>query len=216
MNRTLRIFQRFAIVKAAIIAACLLATHSRACAQYADMSARVALRTNMLHDALLTPDIGVELTLYRKFSIGIEGVGAWWSNDSKHRFWRIKGGWVDMQLWLGSRCENRALTGHHIGVYGSMHTFDFEFGGKGWQSPDWTFGCGISYGYSIRIAPRLNIDFSARVGYSTGTLVEYRPQCGAYVCTNRSTRHYLGLTGIGVTLVWFPGRGDNNNPDYGM
>lgn len=176
----------------------------------------MAVKTNLLHCAAATPDIGVEVSIARKFSVSAEGVWAWWSNDGRHRYWRIRGGWAEMRVWLGQWRDRRALTGHHLGIYGSVLDYDFEFGGKGWQSPSWTYGTGMSYGYSLRIASRFNLDFSVRAGYSCGPLVRYRPQCGTYVCTSRNTHRYIGLTGIEVTLVWFPGRGAWNKPDYGL
>lgn len=184
------------------------------CEECDDCLPRVALKTNLLHDALLTPDLGIEAVIAKRLSLSVEGVWAWWSRDSRHRYWRIYGGWCEMRVWLGKAAEKRALTGHHLGVYGSMLTYDFEFGGKGWQSPGWTYGAGVSYGYSLRVAPRLNFDFSARLGYSRGTLIKYRPQCGAYVCDSHTRQRYSGLTGLEITLVWFPGKAYKNNPVY--
>ena len=179
-----------------------------------DCRFRVALKTNLLHDALLTPDIGIELSIAKRWSISAEGVWAWLSNDSRHRYWRVYGGWIEARRWLGNKTDNRALTGHHVGIYGSALSYDFEFGGKGWQSPSLTYGIGASYGYSFRIAPRLNLDLSLRAGYSAGKLIKYRPQCGTYVCYEHGWHRYFGLTGVEVTLVWFPGKRKANHPEY--
>ncbi len=181
-----------------------------------DCYPRFAVKTNLLHDAALTPDLGIEVSLARRFSFSLEGVYAWWSNDSRHRYWRIRGGTFEFRTWFGEKREKRALTGHHVGIYGSIHDYDFEFGGKGWQSPNSTYGIGIGYGYAIPLNSRLNIDFGLKVGYSAGKLIKYRSQCDMYVCTERSYKRYVGLTGLEVTLVWFPGRGKKNLPDYGM
>ncbi len=177
---------------------------------------RFAIKSNLLHDAVLTPDLGVEMSLARRFSVGVEGVWAWWSRHSANRCWRIYGGWAHMDYWFGRQSNERALTGHHVGVYGSLLSYDFEFGNTGWQSPELTYGVGLSYGYSIEIAPRLNLDFSIRVGYSGGDVVKYEPQCGQYVCLSHCFKRYFGPTDIGITLVWFPGKGRRNNPDFGL
>lgn len=172
----------------------------------------IAVKSNLIHDALLTPDFGVELALPSNFSVGVEGVYAWWSNNKAHRYWRIRGAWLDVNYWFGAAATRRELTGHHIGIYGSAHDYDFEFGGKGWQSRRPTFGVGATYGYSFRLNERMNIDLSMRVGYAGGNVTAYRPECGKYVCTDRYYKHYVGVTGLAVTLVWFPGRGNLNNP----
>ena len=172
----------------------------------------VAIKSNLLHDALLTPDFGVEITLPRNISVGAEGVYAWWSNNKTHRYWRIRGVWLDVNYWFGTASRKRVLSGHHIGIYGSSHDFDFEFGHKGRQARQPTFGAGVSYGYSFRLNDRLNLDLRVRAGYWSGHITNYIPQCGKYVCTDNYHKRYIGITDLAVTLVWFPGRGKFNNP----
>lgn len=177
-----------------------------------DTHTLVALKSNLIHDALITPDIGIEVSLSPTVSIGIEGVYAWWSNDNAHRYWRIRGGWIDASWWFGELSNNRRLTGHHLGVYTSLHDYDFEFGGKGWQSNGPTYGVGVKYGYSFHLNKRLNLDLCVRVGYSGGRVTEYKPLCGTYMCVGQRHVGNIGLTGLGITLVWFPGSGNSNNP----
>lgn len=163
------------------------------------------IKSNLLYDAILTPDIGVEFSVSPSISVGIEGIYAWWSNDSRHRYWRVRGVWLDGTWWFGKESKNYRLTGFHAGIYASVHDYDFEFGGNGWQSRRPTLGAGLSYGYSFRLNPHLNFDLNIRAGYVGGKVTEYRPMCGAYVCVEERDNHYFGLTGLGVTLVWFPG-----------
>lgn len=172
----------------------------------------VAIKSNLLYDAALTPDAGVEISLSRRVSVGLEGVYAWWSNDRRHRYWRVRGGWIDVSLWFGSSARRQRLTGHHAGIYVSMHDYDFEFGHKGWQARNPTFGAGLTYGYSFRLNGRLSLDLYLRTGYAGGKVTEYVPQCGSYTCIRQYHGNYWGLTGAGISLVWFPGRGSSNNP----
>ena len=176
------------------------------CVSCRDCEPVLALKSNLAHDALLTPDLGVEICLARRFSVSASGVWAWWSDDDAHRYWRIYGGWVELRYWFGAAARRQAMTGHHAGIYGSMLSYDFEFGGKGWQSPGWTYGAGVSYGYSFRLNGCLNLDVGCRIGYSAGDVVTYRPQCGMYVCQSHRNVRYFGPTGLEVTLVWFPGK----------
>ncbi len=196
----------------AVLIAVSFADGAAQCADCDECMPRIALKTNLLHDAMAIPDIGVEVSIGRQWSLSAEGVWAWWSRESAHRCWRIYGGWTEFRFWFGEKVRRRALTGHHVGVYGSMLTYDFEFGNKGWQSPDFTYGIGIGYGYSWCISRYLNIDVGARVGYSVGRLIKYHPQCDTYVCQSHPERRYIGLTGLEVTLVWFPGNKHKNNP----
>lgn len=173
----------------------------------------LALKSNLLHDALLTPDLGLEFSLTPSLSVGLEGVYAWWRCDHKHRYWRLRGAWLDASWWFGRAARTQRLTGHHAGIYASIHDFDFEFGGKGWQSRRPTFGAGLTYGYSLRLNGHLSLDLSVRAGYADNSIIEYRPMCGTYVCINEKRIHYFGLTGVGISLVWFPaGRKACKNP----
>ena len=172
----------------------------------------VAIKSNLLYDAAITPDIGVELSLSKHVSVALEGVYAWWSNDDRHRYWRIRGAWLDASWWFDNNPATPRLTGHHAGVYVSLHDYDFEFGGRGWQARNPAFGAGLAYGYAFRLNGRLSLDLHLKVGYSGGTVTEYVPQCGTYMCVRRFHNNYFGLTGVGVSIVWFPGRGSSNNP----
>ena len=52
----------------------------------------MAVKTNLLYDAALVPNVGLEVYLGGGWSVGGDWMYAWWSKDSKHRYWRIYGG----------------------------------------------------------------------------------------------------------------------------
>ena len=47
----------------------------------------MALSSNMLFDALLVPNIGIEFYLAKQFSIQADWHYAWWHNDKLHNYW---------------------------------------------------------------------------------------------------------------------------------
>ena len=51
----------------------------------------MGLKTNLLYDALLVPNIGLEFYLGKGWSIGGNYMHAWWKNDKRHRYWRVYG-----------------------------------------------------------------------------------------------------------------------------
>ncbi len=208
-NDILTVLRHFLVILATVVSAVFAAVGQSA--DYDGMKPRVAVRANALYCAALTPDLGVELCPTPQWSFAGEAVWAWWSRHSRNRCWRVYGGWIEMRRWFLSGDGSRLMTGHHVGLYGSYHSYDFEFGHKGWQSPQ-TLGIGIAYGYSLKISRRMNIDFGIKAGYATGRRTEYIPQCGEYVSTYRGRNHYFGITGLEISLVWFPGKGNGNNP----
>ena len=70
----------------------------------------------MLYDALLIPNIGLEVDLGKRWSIAANWMYGWWDNDSRHWYWRAYGGDVAIRKWVGSAAGKKPLTGHHIGV----------------------------------------------------------------------------------------------------
>lgn len=176
------------------------------------------LRTNMLFDLLILPNIGAEFYLGKNWSIVGNWMYGWWDKDNIHRYWRAYGGDLGVRYWFGRKAAEKPLTGHHVGVYGGAVTYDFEFGGKGymggkpghnlWDRCNW-FG-GIEYGYSLPIARRLNIDFTIGLGYLGGKLLEYVPEEGHYVWQKTKQLHWFGPTKAEVSLVWLIGCGNFN------
>lgn len=184
----------------------------------------MALKTNMLYDALAIPSISAEFYLGKNWSLVANWMYGWWDNDHRHRYWRAYGGDLAVRRWFGAKAKEKPLTGHHLGVYAGVVTYDFEFGGKGWMGgiPGGTLWdrcntvAGIEYGYSLPIARRLNIDFTIGVGYMGGKLVDYVPGDGFYLW--KKTRHlnWFGPTKAEISLVWLIGRGNYNAKKGGL
>lgn len=170
----------------------------------------VGVKTNMLYDALLVPNGGLEIYLGKNWSIDAYWMYAWWKSDRVHNYWRTYGGDVELRKWLGSAARRKPLTGHHIGAYAQIVTYDFELGGRGYLADRWSYAAGVSYGYSLPVAKRLNIDFSIGLGYMGGEYKEYLPQDGHYVWQSTKRRHWIGPTKAEISLVWLIGRGNTN------
>ena len=179
----------------------------------------MAVKTNMLHDVLAVPNIGVEFYLGRNWSIGGNWMYAWWKKNSSHHYWRVYGGDLAVRYWFGKKAHEKPLTGHHIGIYGQAFTYDFEWGGKGYMGGEpggtlWdktNYAAGVEYGYSLPVARRLNIDFTLGVGYWGGKYHEYIPLDGHHVWRATKNRHWFGPTKAEVSLVWLLGRGNIND-----
>ncbi len=166
--------------------------------------AKVHLRTNLLHDAVLLPSVGVEFAVGSRWTMAVSGAFNWLGDDSRHRYWRIGVADVELRRWLGSSLDVWRLKGHHVGVYVTACRYDIEFGGKG-QMGDLNYGGGISYGYSAPIGRKWSLDFTVGVGYVGGRYKEYEPSRDTwnhYVVQEEKDRRWLGPTKAEVTLVW--------------
>jgi hypothetical protein len=182
----------------------------------------MGIKNNFVYDALGVPNIGAEFYLGKNFSIVGNWQYAWWSKDSKHRYWRAYGGDLALRKWFGKAANRKPLTGHHLGLYGQVLTYDVEKGGKGYMGGEpggnifdrCNYGGGVEYGYSLPIARRLNIDFTLGVGYFGGKYYEYIPLDGCYVWQCTKKRNWIGPTKLEISLVWLIGC-DNYNRKKG-
>lgn len=173
-----------------------------------------ALKSNLLYDALLVPNLSLEASIGSGWTLGAGGMLAWWSKDAKHRYWRIYGGDLEIRKYFGTLSKSKPLQGHHLGIYGDFLTYDFEFGAKGYQSKA-TYAAGIKYGYSHPIANRLNLDFALGIGYLHSNYKTYVPRDGCYVYQETKKRKWLGPTQAEISLVWLLGKGNTNSKGKG-
>lgn len=171
-----------------------------------------ALKSNLLYDLALVPNVGAELHLGKGWSIAGLWKYAWWNTDSW--CWRFYGGELALRKWLGRAANERPLSGHHVGVYAQAFIYDFMLDGYGYQSgtpghslfDHASYAAGFEYGYSLPIAARLHLDFVLGVGYQGGQYNEYEYVDGHHVWTALKRRHFIGPTKAEVSLVWHFGQ----------
>lgn len=179
-----------------------------------------ALRTNLLYDLLAVPNIGADIWIGRRLSVSASWMYGWWHCDRHFRYWRIYGGDLGLRWWPGS---GKPLGGHHLGLSAGLVTYDFEWGGRGymggipggslWDRCHHTVMA--EYGYSLPLARRLNLDFTAGFGYMGGEYREYLPIEGHYVWQSTKRRRYMGPLKAEISLVWLIGRGNVNSQKGG-
>ncbi len=174
-----------------------------------------SLKTNGLYDLLLIPSVGAEVWLGKMMSVNANWSYAWWSKNRRHNYWRYYGGDIAVRRWFGRKAAEKPLTGHHIGLYAQIMTYDFELGGKGYMGNKYNYGGGVEYGFSLPLARRFNIDFTVGVGYLGGEYYEYTPIDGHYVWQATKQRRWFGPTKAEVSLVWLIGYGNKNKPKGG-
>lgn len=182
----------------------------------------MGLKTNMLLDALLIPNIGAEFYIGRNWSLTADWMYGWWDHDRTHYYWRAYGGTLGARWWFGNKAHDKPLTGHHLGIFAGVVTYDFELGHGGIMGglPHGTlwdrcnFISGIEYGYSLPVAKRLNIDFSVGFGYMGGKYLKYEPKYGLYIWQSTHHIRWIGPTKAEISLVWLLGC-DNYNRKKG-
>lgn len=170
--------------------------------------AAVQLRTNGLYDLALCPNIGIEIQTDLGIAWQLDYVGAWWNSPSRNRFYSNYAFQTEIRYYLDCKQMTFPYTGHHIGLYGQMMTYDFEFSGTGYQSRDldMTFGIGASYGYSFPLNRHWTLDLTIGLGYLQSRYDTYNPKevYGEKYYIRKETRRikFWGPTKLEATFVW--------------
>ena len=133
----------------------------------------VGIKTNLLSDVGLSPNIGLEFGLAPKWTLDLTGEVNFWDVDSKRwRHWYVQ---PEARYWF---CEKFA--GHFLGInavggrydignLGNLAINDKVLGTdfstlKDGRARGWGFGAGIAYGYAWPVAKHWNIEAEIGVG----------------------------------------------------
>ncbi|MDE6073459.1 MAG: DUF3575 domain-containing protein, partial [Muribaculaceae bacterium] len=178
----------------------------------------MAIKTNLLYDAIALPSLSAEFYLGKNWSAGVNWTYGWWDKDNSHHYWRAYGGDIVVRKWVGEKSRIKPLTGHHLGVFAGIVTYDFEFGGTGYMGglPGHTLWdrcnryAGIEYGYSLPVGRRLNIDFSLGLGYLGGKVIKYEPSNDRYIWEETKNFSWFGPVKAEISLTWLIGCGNVN------
>lgn len=166
------------------------------------------LKTNLLYDALAIPNLGVEIPVGGRWTVSADWMCAWWSSRPRRRYWRVYGGDVALKYKVGR--DPHPFTGHHIGAYASLLSYDIQRGRShsGMLSDRYNYAAGLRYDFTYPLSRCLAIDFSIGVGYLWGYYERHRPIDDHDVWTSTRRLHWFGPTHAGVSLVWMIGGKD--------
>lgn len=127
-----------------------------------------ALKTNLLFDAATLVNLGVEIPIGSRYSIGADFYFPWWQSRKNDITIQMLAGTVEGRYWFGKRAERLPMTGLFAGVFAGGGYFDFQLGKlsdtKGVQGDIFFMG-GLSAGYAHTISNRLRMEYSLGLGY---------------------------------------------------
>lgn len=167
------------------------------------------IKSNLLSDAFLNPNVGVEVGLASKWTLDVSGqINGWTlSHDRRWKHWAIQ---PEARYWLCDR-----FGGHFFGAH--VHGGQFNMGGfdgkinflgtdarklKDTRFQGWFVGAGVAYGYAWLLSRHWNLEGEVGVGYSYTRYDQFRCSgCGKRIETGRP-HHYVGLTKLAINLVY--------------
>jgi len=165
----------------------------------------LALKTNVLADAIVSPNANLEVKLGSRFTLDVSG--HYYPFSSKESFHRWKH-WLlqpEFRFWF---CK--PFAGHFLGVY--TLAGEYNIAGRklpfGWYKvtrssryEGFVMGAGFSYGYQWILSPRWGMETEIGAGYVYADYSRYRcPHCGEKMAEGH--KNYLGPTKVAVSIVY--------------
>lgn len=165
-----------------------------------------ALKTNFISDALLSPNVELEIPFGNRWSLALDWTFPWWLFKNNSYCEELLGGTVQMRRYFGDREKKGYFTGWYAGLNAGVGYYDFQIPPKGAQG-EYALA-GISGGYSLRLGEYFNLEFELGVG---GILTQYRrytPLENYSILLYQDTiwTYWLGPNRAKVSLVWRLGK----------
>lgn len=166
--------------------------------------AAVQLRSNTVYDLLASPNIGIEIQTDLGLAWQLDYTGAWWNSYTRNRFWSNYIFQTELRYYWGHAYQDTPYFGHHVGLYGQMATYDFEFGGNGklCRDLDKTYAFGISYGYTLALSRHFSLDLTLGMGYFDTKYDVYEPYEYGYRRKETRQMKWYGPTKVEAAFVW--------------
>lgn len=174
----------------------------------------LALKTNLLYDALTLLNYSVEVPIGKRYSALLYHQFPWWrwgeaNNEYCIRFLSIG---AEARWWfkpmprqrIGKRRERDRLMGHFLGVYAESGKWDFEWERSiCYQGEHWSTG--LTYGYAMPIGRCLNLEFSLSAGFASIPYRKFNPSDNYELLLRDPERQgrwsYFGPTKAQISLV---------------
>ncbi|MBP1614032.1 MAG: hypothetical protein H6Q13_1480 [Bacteroidetes bacterium] len=168
-------------------------------------SQTLAVKTNVLSDAVGSPNLALEVALGGRLSLDVSGHYNPFSSEQsmrRRKHWLVQ---PELRLW---RCQ--PFSGHFIGLHvlaGEYNIADADLpaslykGTKKWRYEGFVMGAGISYGYHFILSPHWGIEAVLGAGFVRASYDRYRcAHCGEKL--GSGYKNYLGPTKAAISMVY--------------
>ncbi|MDE6005995.1 MAG: DUF3575 domain-containing protein [Muribaculaceae bacterium] len=169
---------------------------------------KVALKSNLLSDAFLNPNIGVEAPLAKKWSLDMSGqINLWTVDGHKWRHWLVQ---PELRYWFCNRFNGHFIGVHALGGEYNMGNLDWDFSFLGTDFRNlkdrryegWGIGAGIAYGYSWILDKHWNLEAELGLGWIYTRFDAYPcANCGTKLESDKS-HNYYGPTKAAINIVY--------------
>lgn len=168
----------------------------------------VGLKTNLLNDAFLSPNIGMEVGLAPRWTFEVVGqLNGWSIGGHTWKHWYVQ---PEARYWFCQRFGGHFMGLHLIGGqynFGHLGT-NLNFLGSDFRNLNtnryqgWGAGAGIAYGYAWPVARHWNVEAEIGLGWIYTRFDQYPcAECGTKIRDN-AAHNYVGPTKASLNIVY--------------
>ena len=155
----------------------------------------VAIKTDVLKDALMVGNVGIDFVVAERHTIGMEFVyadGAW------QRPVKIAGLVPEYRYWF----NGRPFTRQFIGLAGGFASYDIAWNRKIFKGD--AYGAAVSFGHIFTLTPHWNIEVASSVGIAAYKQEFYYKGDNYLGYGHRTNSHgyYMIPVKFGVSVVY--------------
>lgn len=168
----------------------------------------VALKNNLLYDAALSPNLGVEVGLAPQWTLDVSaGLNLWTVNGHKWKHWLVQ---PEARYWLCRRFAGHFFGIHALGGQYNIGNIDLpaKFLGTNFKNlkdrryQGWGAGMGVAYGYAWAVHPHWNVEAELGIGWVYTRFDSYPcAECGSKI-DSRRPHNYFGPTKLALNIVY--------------
>lgn len=166
---------------------------------------RMAVKSNLLFDALASPNIGMEILVAPQWTLDVMAHYQPFAPNDNHRWkhWLLQ---PEARRWLCTPFAGHFLGAHMLGGrfnIGGVHLpFGMLKGTHEGRYEGWLLGAGISYGYHWVLTPHWGIEASLGLGAAFVRSDRYRcGHCGDKLRTAKNHGYY-GPTKAAISVIY--------------
>lgn len=169
----------------------------------------VAVKTNLLPDAFLSPNIAVEVGLAPQWTAELTGEFNGWTMSHGRR-WKHWLAQPEVRYWLCDRFSGHFLGAEAHGGQYNIGGFDgrIDLLGTDWRKlkdtryQGWFVGAGVTYGYAWILNRHWNAEAEIGIGYSYTRFDRFRcTGCGKKTESDRP-HNFFGVTKAALNIVY--------------
>lgn len=156
-----------------------------------------AVKTNLLYDGALLPNLEVEWLINNRWSVALEGDVAWWKHDPSHRYYQLAVVSPEVRYWFRT---SKLWHGMYVGLFAGGGLYDLENRKNGYQGEGAMTG--LSFGYMWPIGKHLSFEAGVGAGYMYTRYKEYEPADGHYLYQRTKSLNYFGPLRVKFSIGW--------------